>query len=122
MNTILLIFANINILAVSHEIPKVIIYYYAKKYNTTMKTLLNYSYDLKLLIVSFNVLIAICTISSLVASVIGLVANKAFNDMLVQLAWGNLGMIIMLGSLLLTYGVLCIDDIGEKLPKRHIKI
>lgn len=122
MNTILLIFVNISILAVSYEIPKVITYYYAKKYNITMKTLLNYSYDLKLSIVSFNVLLAICTINGLVASVIGLVADKAFNDMLVQLAWGSLGMIIMLGSLLLTYGVLCIDDISEKLPKRHIKI
>lgn len=122
MNTVLSILANISILAVSYAIPKVITYFYASKYNTTVKALLNHSYDLKFSIESFNVLIIICTINSLVTPAIGLVAGKTFNDMLFTSAFCNLGLIIILGSLFLAYGISYISEAGKKLPKQSIKI
>ena len=122
MNTILSIFANISILAISYVIPKVITYFYVSKYNTTVKALLNHSYDLEFSIESFNVLIIICTINCLVTPAIGLVAGKTFNDMLFTSAFCNLGLMITLGSLFLVYGISYISDAGKKLPKQSIKI
>lgn len=122
MNTILSILVNISILAVAYAIPKVITYCYATKYNTTMKTLLNHCPDLKFSIESFDALIIICAINCLVTPLIGLVAGKTFNDMLFTSAFCNLGLIITLGSLFLTYGISYISDAGKKLPKQSIKI
>lgn len=122
MNTILSILVNISILTIAYAVPKVITYCYAKKYNTTVKTLLNYSPDLKFSIESFNALVIICAIDCFVTPLIGLVAGKTFNDMLFTSAFCNLGLIITLGSLFLTYGISYISDAGKKLPKQSIKI
>ena len=122
MNTILSILANISILAVAYAVPKVITYCYAKKYNTTVKTLLNYSPDLKFSIESFNALIIICAINCFVTPLIGLAAGKTFDDMLFTSAFCNLGLIITLGSLFLAYGISYIGETGKKLPKQSIKI
>lgn len=122
MNTILSILANISILAVAYAVPKVITYCYAKKYNTTVKTLLNYCSDLKFSVESFNALITICTIDCFVTPAIGLAAAKTFDDMLFTTAFCNLGLIITLGSLFLAYGISYISDVGKNLPKQSIKI
>lgn len=122
MNAVLSIFANISILAVAYAVPKVITYCYARKYNTTAEILLNYSPDLKFSIESFNALIIICAINCFVTSLIGLAAGKTFDDMLFTTAFCNLGLIITLGSLFLTYGISYISDAGKKLPKQSIKI
>ena len=122
MNIILSIFANISILAVAYAVPKVITYCYAKKYNTTVKTLLNYSPDLKFSIESFNVLIIICAINCFVTPLIGPAVGKTFDDMLFTSAFCNLGLIITLGSLFLAYGISYISDAGKNLPKQSIKI
>lgn len=122
MNTILSILVNISILAVAYAVPKVITYCYARKYNITVKTLLNHSSDLKFSIESFNALVTICAINGLVTPAIGLAAGKAFNDMLFTSAFCNLGLIITLGSLFLAYGISYISDASKKLPKQSIKI
>ena len=122
MNTILSILVNISILTIAYAVPKVITYCYAKKYNTTVKTLLNYSPDLKFSIESFNALVIICAIDCFVTPLIELVAGKTFNDMLFTSTFCNLGLIITLGSLFLTYGISYISDAGKKLPKQSIKI
>ena len=122
MNTISSVLANISILTIAYAVPKVITYCYAKKYNTTVKTLLNYSPGLKFSIESFNALVIICAIDCFVTPLIGLVAGKTFNDMLFTSAFCNLGLIITLGSLFLTYGISYISDAGKKLPKQSIKI
>ena len=122
MNTILSILANISLLAVAYAVPKVILYCYAKKYNTTAKTLLNHSSDLKFSIESLNALIIICTIDFLVAPLIELATGETFNDMLLITAFCHLVLIITLGSLFLTYGISYIEDASKKLPKRQIKI
>lgn len=122
MNTILSILANISILAVAYTVPKVITYCYARKYNITVKILLNYSFDLKFSIESFNALVIICAINGLVTPLIGLAAGKAFDDMLFTTAFCNLGLIITLGSLFLAYGISYISDAGKNLPKQSIKI
>lgn len=125
MNTILSILANISILVIAYAVPNVITYYYARKYNTTvktLKTLLNHSSDLKFSIESFNALVIICAINGLVTPAIELVAGKTFNDMLVTSAFCNLGLIITLGSLFLAYGISYISDTGKKLPKQSIKL
>lgn len=122
MNTILSILANISILAIAYAVPKVITYCYAKKYNTTVKTLFNYSPDLKFSIESFNALIIICAINCFVTPLIGLAAGKTFDDMLFTSAFCNLGLIITLGSLFLAYGISYIGETGKKLPKQSIKI
>lgn len=122
MNTISSILANISILTIAYAVPKVITYCYAKKYNTTVKTLLNHGYDLKFSIESFNALIIICAINCFVTSLIGLAAGKTFDDMLFTSAFCNLGLIITLGSLFLAYGISYIGETGKKLPKQSIKI
>lgn len=122
MDTISSILANIIILTIAYAVPKVITYCYAKKYNTTVKTLLNYSPDLKFSIESFNALIIICAINCFVTSLIGLAAGKTFDDMLFTSAFCNLGLIITLGSLFLTYGISYIGETGKNLPKQSIKI
>lgn len=122
MNAVLSIFAKISILAVAYAVPKVITYCYARKYNTTAEILLNYSPDLKFSIESFNALIIICAINCFVTSLIGLAAGKTFDDMLFTTAFCNLGLIITLGSLFLTYGISYISDAGKNLPKQSIKI
>lgn len=122
MNTILSILANISILVIVYAVPKVITCCYAKKYNTTAETLLNHSSDLKFSIESFNALIIICAIDSLVTPAIGLAAGKTFDDMLFTTAFCNLGLIITLGSLFLTYGISYISYAGKKLPEQQIKI
>lgn len=122
MNTILSILVNISILAVAYAVPKVITYCYARKYNTTAEILRNHSSDLKFSIESFDTLVIICIINGLVTPAIGLVAGKTFNDMLVTLAFCNLGLIIILGSLFLAYGITYISDAGKKVPKQSIKI
>lgn len=122
MNTILSILANISILTVAYAVPKVITYCYARKYNTTIKILLNHSSDLKFSIESFDVLIIICAIDCFVTPAIGLITGKIFNDMLFTSAFCNLGLIITLGSLFLAYGLSYISDAGKKLPKQSIKI
>ena len=122
MNTISSILANISILTIAYAVPKVITYCYAKKYNTTVKTLLNHGYDLKFSVESFNALITICTIDCFVTPAIGLAAGKAFDDMLFTSAFCNLGLIITLGSLFLAYGISYISDVGKNLPKQSIKI
>lgn len=122
MNTILSILVNISILTIAYAVPKVITYCYAKKYNTTVKTLLNYSPDLKFSIESFNALIIICAINCFVTPLIGLAAGKTFDDMLFTSAFCNLGLIITLASLFLAYGISYIGETGKKLPKQSIKI
>lgn len=122
MNTILSMLVNIGVLVIAYAIPKVITYCYAKKYNTTVKTLRNHSSDLKFSIESFNALIIICAINCFVTPLIGLAAGKAFDDMLFTSAFCNLGLIITLGSLFLAYGISYISDVGKNLPKQSIKI
>jgi hypothetical protein len=122
MNTILSILANISILAVAYAVPKVILYCYARKYNTTAEILLNYCSDFKFSIKSVNMLIIILAINCLISPAIGIAAGEAFNDMLFASAVCNLGLIITLGSLFLAYGILYIGNASKKLPKRRIKI
>lgn len=122
MNTILSILANISILTVAYAVPKVITYCYARKYNTTIKILLNYCPDLRFSVESVDALIIICAIDCFVIPAIGLAAGKTFNDMLFTSAFCNLGLIITLGSLFLAYGISYIGETGKKLPKQSIKI
>lgn len=125
MNAILSILANISILTIAYAVPKVITYCYAKKYNTTvktLKTLLNHCSDFMFSIESFDALIIICAINCFVTPLIGLFADKTFNDMLFTSAFCNLGLIITLGSLFLAYGLSYVGDAGKKLPKQSIKI
>lgn len=122
MSTFLSIFANISLLVVAYAVPKVFLYCYARKYNTTAKTLLNYCPDLKHSIKSLNALIIICTIDFLVAPLIRLAAGETFNDMLLISAAYHSALIITLGSLFLAYGISYIGDASKKLSKRQIKI